>query len=84
MFNIRTLLNNCLNMKKILLVLLLPLFIFATEFSYDEAVRSSVIPLADKYLLEASASRTNTGNLFTDYINADSDVCGNYVNAIRE
>jgi len=38
MFNIRTLLNNCLNMKRILLVLLLPLFIFATEFSYDEAV----------------------------------------------
>ena len=52
--------------------------------NFNDEVRSSVIPLADKYLLEASASRTKTGNLFSDYINADSDVCGNYVNAIQE
>ena len=52
--------------------------------NFNDEVRSSVIPLAENYKLEANASRADTGNLFSDYINADSDVCGNYVNAIRE
>ena len=52
--------------------------------NFNDEIRVSVMPLADNYMIEANNSQASTGNIFSDYINADIDVCGNYINSIRE
>ena len=51
--------------------------------NFNDEVRSSIIPLADNYMMEANNTQASTGDIFSDYINADINVCGDYVNSIR-
>ena len=55
-----------------------------TERDFDEDVKKSVIPIADKYMLEAINSKKDTDSYFNDFIDDEVNVCSIYLNAIRD
>ena len=52
--------------------------------NFKDEIRISIIPLADNYMIEANNSQATTGDIFSDYINADIDICSDIAKSIRK